>query len=50
MLVNLASDKVEFFYQNEKTLLEKNNLERIFPKTLKQILKKYPTNNFYIIN
>jgi hypothetical protein len=25
-------------------------LERIFPKTLKQILKKYPTNNFYIIN
>lgn len=49
MLINLSSDKVEIFQNNNITILEKNNLERNFPQTLKK-LNLQKNNKIYIIN
>lgn len=50
MLVNLSSDKVEIFVWNNKYLLEKNNLERLLPDKLNEVLKTYKPKNIYVLN
>lgn len=50
LFINISSDKIYVYYENNVEIIESRNLEQIFPKFLKNLYNKKFIDKIYVLN